>query len=160
MIEPLMWRPLGWCRLEVDVAGHPGRDEGSHADRVKKALLPVGRADVARHLVHTVLGNVAPRPYRPPARARLKAPLSYHFLAAGHDDAAAIAVTGRIRRVTVWLPLEKTQSVRLVQGPLQPRLRLPPPPADAPGPRLRAGLRRPAASQGPALRARRAARGR
>jgi len=141
MIEPLIWRPLGWCRLEVDVAGHPGRDEGSHADRVKKALLPVGRADVARHLVHTVLGNVAPRPYRPPARARLKAPLSYHFLAAGHDDAAAIAVTGRIRRVTVWLPLEKTQSVRLVQGPLQRRLRLATVHVDAAGRRVRAEFR-------------------
>ena len=86
MIEPLLWRPFGWCRVEVDVAGHPGRDEGSHADRVKKALLPVGPPDLARRLVHTAAGYVAPQPSRPPRRARLKAPLSYHFLAAGHDD--------------------------------------------------------------------------
>ncbi len=24
MVEPLLWRPLGWCRLEIDVAGLPG----------------------------------------------------------------------------------------------------------------------------------------
>ncbi len=141
MVEPLLWRPLGWCRLEVDVAGHPGRDEGNHSDRVKKALLPVGPPDIARQLVYTVLGDVAPRPSRPPSRARLKAPLSYHFLAAGHDNAAAIAVTGRIRRVTVWLPLEKTQSVRLVQGPLQRRLRLATVHVDAAGRRVRAEFR-------------------
>jgi putative membrane protein len=141
MIEPLLWRPFGWCRVEVDVAGHPGRDEGSHADRVKKALLPVGPPDLARRLVHTAAGYLAPQPSRPPRRARLKAPLSYHFLAAGHDEVAAIAVTGRIRRITVWLPLEKTQSVRLVQGPLQRRLRLATVHLDAAGRRVRAEFR-------------------
>ena len=30
-----------------------------------------------------------------------------------------MAVTGRLRRVTCWVPLEKVQSVRRVQGPLQ-----------------------------------------
>jgi putative membrane protein len=141
MIEPLLWRPFGWCRLEVDVAGHPGREEGSHADRVRKALLPVGPPDLARMLVHTAAGYIAPQPSRPPRRARLKAPLSYHFLAAGHDNVAAIAVTGRIRRTTVWLPLEKTQSVRLVQGPLQRRLRLATVHLDAAGRRVRAEFR-------------------
>jgi putative membrane protein len=123
------------------VAGHPGRDEGSHADRVKKALLPVGPPDLARRLVHTAAGYVAPQPSRPPRRARLKAPLSYHILAAGHDDVAAIAVTGRIRRSTVWLPLEKIQSIRLVQGPVQRRLRLATVHLDAAGRRVRAEFR-------------------
>src|ERR1700730_8136981 len=30
MIEPLLWRPLGWCRLEVDVAGRQ-RVEGENS---------------------------------------------------------------------------------------------------------------------------------
>src|SRR5262249_31741800 len=51
MVEPLLWRPLHWCRLEVDVAGHLGRDqaEGTHA--VRKALLPVGSPQEARRLL-------------------------------------------------------------------------------------------------------------
>jgi putative membrane protein len=153
MIEPLLWRPFGWCRLEVDVAGHPGREEGSHADRVKKALLPVGPPDLARKLVRIAAGYVAPQPVRPPRRARLKAPLSYHFLAAGHDDVAAIAVTGRIRRITVWLPLEKAQSVRFAQGPLQRRLRLATVYLDAAGRGVRAEFRDRSAGEAWALAA-------
>jgi hypothetical protein len=56
--------------------------------------------------------------------ARVKAPLSYHFLAAGHDRTMAVAVTGRIQKVTSWVPLEKAQSIRRVQGPAQRALGL------------------------------------
>lgn len=149
MIEPLLWRPLGWCRLEVDVAGHAGREEAEGSGMAKKALLPVGHHDLARHLLLTVLGNVAPRLSRPPPRARWKAPLSYHFLAAGYDGAVAVGITGRIRKVTTWVPLEKTQSVRLVQGPLQRGLSLATVHVDAAGRWVRAEFRdRPADEAG------------
>ena len=46
-------------------------------------------------------------------------PLSFHFLSAGHDGTHAMCVTGRLNRTTTWVPLEKTQSIRRVQGPLQ-----------------------------------------
>jgi len=124
MIEPLLWRPLGWCRLEVDVAGSPGHDEADGTTRMRKTLLPVGRHDEAGFLLRMVVGRLVPDPARPPRRARWKAPLSYHFLAAGHDDRLAVSVVGRIRKVTTMVPLEKTQSVRFVQGPLQRRLTL------------------------------------
>jgi putative membrane protein len=124
MIEPLLWRWAGWCRLEVDVAGSPGRDSADGGGRMRKALLPVGGREQARFLLATVIGDAAIELTRPPARARWKAPLSYHFLAAGHDDTLAVSVTGRVRKVTVWVPLEKAQSVRYGQGPLQRRLRL------------------------------------
>ncbi len=68
-------------------------------------------------------------------------PLSYHFLAAGHDATLAVAVTGRIRRETTWVPLAKTQSVRLVQGPLQRKLGLATVHVDAAGKRVRAEFR-------------------
>jgi putative membrane protein len=138
MIEPLLWRPFHWCRLEVDVAGHPGRDsaEGTHA--VRKALLPVGSPDEARRVLRIALPEAWPEPTRPPRRARWKAPLSYHFLAAGHDGTLAVAVIGRVRRHTTWVPLAKTQSVRLVQGPLQRRLRLATVHLDAAGRRVQA----------------------
>jgi len=124
MIEPLLWRWLGWCRLEVDVAGHPGRDSADGSARMRKTLLPVGRRGEARSLLAMVAGDAAPSLTRPPGRARWKAPLSYHFLAAGHDGGLAVSVVGRVRKVTTMVPLEKAQSVRFVQGPLQRRLGL------------------------------------
>jgi len=141
MIEPLLWRPLHWCRLEVDVAGHLGRDqaEGTHA--VRKALLPVGSPQEARRLLRIALPDTPPAVTAPPRRARWKAPLSYHFLAAGHDATLAVAVTGRVRRETTWVPLAKTQSVRLVQGPLQRMLGLATVHLDAAGRRVRAEFR-------------------
>jgi putative membrane protein len=138
MIEPLLWRPFHWCRLEVDVAGHPGRDSAEGTHSVRKALLPVGSPEEARRLLRIALPDAWPELTRPPRRARWKAPLSYHFLAAGHDGTLAVAVTGRVRRHTTWVPLAKTQSVRLVQGPLQRRLGLATVHLDAAGRRVHA----------------------
>jgi putative membrane protein len=132
---------LGWCRLEIDVAGSPGRDRADGSRRLRKSLLPVGSKDVGGQLMRTVLGADPPPLQRPPRRARGKAPLSYHFLAAGHDAATAMAVTGRLRKVTTWLPLEKAQSVRLVQGPVQRRLGLATVHVDAAGRDVRAEFR-------------------
>jgi putative membrane protein len=141
MIEPLLWRPLGWCRLEIDVAGSPGRDRSDGSGRMRKTLLPVGGHDVAGQLMRTVLGTEPPALRHPPRRARQKAPLSYHFLASGHDAATAMAVTGRLRKVTTWLPLEKAQSIRLVEGPVQRRLGLATVHVDAAGKDVRAEFR-------------------
>jgi putative membrane protein len=166
MVEPLLWRPFHWCRLEVDVAGNAGR-EGEGRGSVRKALLPVGGPGEAARLLRIALprarllpapgdGSAAalPPPGRfpvpprlspftapPPRRARWKAPLSYHFLAAGHDGTLAVAVTGRVRRETVWVPLAKAQSVRFVQGPLQRWLRLATVHLDAAGRHVRAEFR-------------------
>ncbi len=124
-IEPLLWRAFGWCRLEVDLAGMPGHGRSAGGGgRVTKALLPVGPRQMAMVLRQVVLGPVQPRLSGAPRRARVKAPLSYHFIAAGHDAAMAVAVTGRVQRVTCWVPLEKAQSVRRVQGPVQRALQL------------------------------------
>jgi hypothetical protein len=65
----------------------------------------------------------APVPSRkPPGCAGWKAPLQYHFLAWGGDDRYLVAARGRIRRTTTWIPLEKVQSIRWEQGPVQRRL--------------------------------------
>jgi putative membrane protein len=61
---------------------------------------------------------------RPPARARWREPLSYHNLGAALDSGFSVTTYGRIRRVTDIVPNDKLQSVRLVQGPWQRRLRL------------------------------------
>ncbi len=41
-VEPFLWRPLKWCRLELDVAGSAGREQGSRSSQLTKSLLPVG----------------------------------------------------------------------------------------------------------------------
>jgi putative membrane protein len=50
-------------------------------------------------------------------------------------------VTGRINRATTWVPLEKTQSIRRVQGPLQRPLGLATVHVDVAGKRARAEFR-------------------
>jgi len=141
-VEPLLWRPFGWCRLEVDVAGATGRNQrGEGTSVVRKAILPVGSQQDSWHLLARLLGGPDPERTAPPGRARLKAPLSFHFLSAGHDSEHAVCVTGRINRATTWVPLEKTQSIRRVQGPLQRPLGLATVHVDVAGKRARAEFR-------------------
>jgi putative membrane protein len=141
-IEPMLWRPMGWCRLEVDIAGGARKNQrGEGSGVARKALLPVGDDRDAWHLVDRLIGGGMPTMTPPPTGARKKAPLSYHFLAAGHDDRHAVCVTGRVRKVTVWIPLEKSQSIRCVQGPVQRRLGLATVHVDAAGKDARAEFR-------------------
>jgi hypothetical protein len=107
----------------------------------RKSLLPVGNHQDAWHLVERLVGGDRPVMTPPPGRARTKALLSYHFLSAGHDDRHAVCVTGRIRKVTAWVPLEKSQSIRRVQGPVQRRLGLATVHVDAAGKDTRAEFR-------------------
>jgi len=124
LVEPLFWRAFGWCRLEVDVAGPRQRRENRSEGQRLRALIPVGsRADADRMLGELLTDP--PRPTHPaPAGARVKTLLSYHFLAWAGDDRYVVASRGRICRKTTWVPLEKVQSIRRVQGPWQRRLRL------------------------------------
>ena len=108
---------------------------------MRKTLLPVGHREPAWELMRLVIGSGPPPLSRPPRRARRKAPLSYHFLAAGHDAATAMGVTGRLRKITTWVPLEKVQSVRMVTGPVQRALSLATVHVDAAGRRVRVEFR-------------------
>jgi len=148
LIEPFSWRLFGWCRLEVDVAGAAGREERSGRSTTStKALLPVGSHDLAHHLIATAIPAPQPTTSPPPHRARFKAPLSYHFLEAGHNDVLVMAVTGRVRRTTTWVPMVKAQSIRRIQGPVQRRLGLTTVHLDAAGKRIRAEFRDRAADE-------------
>jgi putative membrane protein len=139
--EPLTWRFWGWCRLEVDVAGSPGREQGTRSGKVTKALLPVGPIPLADEIFSSLLGLQQFELSKPPRRARWKSPLSYHFLAAGDNGLVAAGSCGRLKKVTTWVPLEKVQSVRRVQGPVQRLLRLATVHVDAAGRDVRAEFR-------------------
>ena len=127
--EPFLWRALGWVRLEVDVARQSGGGRGSSESDgrgLSRALLPVGHpADV----VLVLRGLLPPAVFevpgtRPPRRAVLKAPLTYWASRVWHDHEYLVARTGRLTLSAVLVPLDKVQSVRWSQGPVQRRLRL------------------------------------
>ncbi len=124
LIQPVLWRRRDWLRVEIDVAGYGGGQEEKLATR---ALLPVGPRTVAEHLVQRVLGSadVQTALRRPvPRRAAWCDPVQWRQLGLGLTPRVAVVFRGRLRRVVDVVPLAKVQSVRLVQGPLQRRLRL------------------------------------
>jgi putative membrane protein len=133
-VEPLLWRPLGWARLEVDVSGRQRRErEDADVGRQRRVVLPVGPAPTVAELLALAAPRAPLSSNRPPWRAALKAPLSYHLLSGGVLDGYAMSTEGRLRKVTTWVPLVKIQSVRLTQGPVQRRLDLASVHADAAG---------------------------
>jgi putative membrane protein len=125
LVEPLLWRALGWCRLEVDLAGRQRSKGESEATRGRlRTVLPVGSRALAEELLDVLVPD-RPRDLSPaPRRARWKAPLRYPKLGWARTDTCVVTRSGRLRRVTSWVPLEKAQSFRRVQGPIQRRLSL------------------------------------
>ncbi len=125
MVEPLAWRPLGWCRLEVDVASQKsrGRQDRNQA-KSARALLPVGSREQAVLLMVRVFPGLPDERLTPPARARWKSPLRFRYLSWGANERYAVTTSGRLQRVTDWVPLAKVQSIRQVEGPIQRLLHL------------------------------------
>lgn len=125
MRQPLLWRGKGWVRLDVDVAGYSG-ESGDDSQRTS-TLLPVATHDEAAEVLRHVLPGTdplsvplsyAPRP------ARWLRPFGWKRLAYGVDDHVVVVREGVLSRAVTTVPHAKTQSVRVVQGPLQRRLGL------------------------------------
>lgn len=117
--RPLMWKPWGWVRVVVNVAGTAG---GSESEERPSVVLPVAPLPVARVVLQHVLPGVDPfavalSPAAPSARWR--APLQHKQLGAGATS--SVFVTRRGWLVPQWdvVPHARTQSVRVVQGPWQ-----------------------------------------
>jgi putative membrane protein len=142
MVEPVLWRRLGWCRLEVDLAGRQRSEgEGQAQRRPLRAVLPVGSRSLAEELLDHLVPDRPREQTRPPQRVRWKSPLRYRMLAWGRTDTCVATTSGRLRRVTSWVPLEKVQSLRRVQGPAQRRLGLASVYVDTVGRRVHATIR-------------------
>src|SRR5689334_16798334 len=117
---PLLWRPLHWLHLRLDIAGYAG-EPGSTSKRSDR-LLPVGDPATARSLVWTVLPGVdlatlATSP--PPARARWLHPFALRYLGVGLMPEVFVSRWGLLSREMSLVPYARLQSVRVVQGPLQ-----------------------------------------
>jgi putative membrane protein len=122
---PLLWRPKGWLRLHLDVAGYAGPEQ--QAAGATNRLLPVGDLPQARQVAAEALPGVdltAVPLTAPPARARWLNPLSQPVLGAGLGDEVFATRYGLLTRRLVVVPYARIQSVRVVQGPLQRRLGL------------------------------------
>ena len=125
VLEPFLWRPFGWCRLDVDVAGRIGDRGGERrTERQLRAVLPVGTRAEALALLEILVPGAPEPARRPPRRAKWKSPLRYRRLSFGYDDTYAVATSGRLARIERWVPLTKVQSLRRVEGPAQRRLGL------------------------------------
>lgn len=136
VIQPLWWRPLGWWRIRVNVAGT--RAGGDDEARGETVLLPVGTFEE----VVAVLDVVAPHVGRPAweaaalgeggepgwgrvsRRARPFDPLAWRRNAWRLEPAAVLLRTGRLTRRAVAVPLARIQSMALRQGWLDLRLGL------------------------------------
>ncbi|MGW0882987.1 PH domain-containing protein [Streptomyces sp. NPDC002671] len=107
-VEPLLWRRLGWVRVELDVAGSKN-----------SVLVPVAPRAVAESVVARVLpGVTVPHELsRPPRRAGWCAPLWWRGHGLAVTDSVFAARHGLLRRRLSLVPHAKVQSVRLTQGP-------------------------------------------
>lgn len=124
--QPLLWRPLGWYRVDMDILGYAGSDEDND-DQSSSVLLPVATLDEVRLGLDRILPGVALDAVpliRAPRRAAWLRPYDFWTLAYGMDEHVLITEHGWLTHVRDIVPHAKTQSVRLRQGPLQRRLGL------------------------------------
>jgi putative membrane protein len=122
--EPLLWRPLGWARLDVSLAGYGGGgDNGPSSSTVMPVALMGETHWLARMLLQgKSLESVPLHPA--PERARWAAPVRWKGLAVGADDELVVSKAGVLTRRTHAAAHARVQSLRLHQGPWQRRLGL------------------------------------
>ncbi|MFR9795213.1 PH domain-containing protein [Streptomyces sp. MS06] len=110
LVEPLLWRRLGWVRVELAVAGSSN-----------SVLLPVAPRGIAESVVARVLPGVAVPPdsafARPPRRAGRCVPVWWRGYGLAVTEAVFAARHGLLRRRLALVPHAKVQSVRLSRGP-------------------------------------------
>ncbi|MGI8434501.1 MAG: PH domain-containing protein [Nocardioidaceae bacterium] len=117
--EPLLWRALGWARLDITVAGVGGDDE--ERKQQLSTLVPVAPRASVDALLDSLLGadHQSVALTAPPARSRWVDPIGRRFAAAGYDEQLVVSRRGVLVRRTDVVPRGKIQSVRVQRGPLQ-----------------------------------------
>ena len=135
LVQPLWWRPWGWWRIRVNVAGAHGGDGDESRETT---LLPVGTLDDSRLVLAVVAPGLAPalwddaalgdgpEPGWRPVSSRTRAldPLSWRRNAWTVDPSAVLLRSGRLTRRAVAVPHARVQSLTLRQGWLERRLRV------------------------------------
>ncbi|MEU8779662.1 PH domain-containing protein [Streptomyces sp. NPDC048606] len=110
IVEPLLWRRLGWVRVELAVAGSKN-----------DVLVPVARRDAAHAVIARVLPGVDLTTLEfspsPSAGSRWVVPVWWKGYGLAVSDEVFAARRGRLCRRTEIVPHAKVQSVRRSQGP-------------------------------------------
>ncbi|MGW7679332.1 PH domain-containing protein [Kribbella sp. NPDC054772] len=125
--EPLIWRLIGWARVELDIAGVAGQKEDGDDLLEGAQLLPVGDLKEMAYVLARVLPGLdlaQIQMHVAPQRSKWLRPIGWRYLAYGVDDQVMVTTRGWVSRRTSIVLHHKTQSVRMVQGPVQRRLRL------------------------------------
>lgn len=125
--EPLIWRLIGWSRVELDIAGVAGQKEDGDDEREGAQLLPVGERSEVAYVLSRVLPGfdlASIQMHVAPERAKWLRPVGWRYLSYGVDDQVMVTTRGWVSRRTSIVLHHKTQSVRMEQGPLQRRLGL------------------------------------
>jgi putative membrane protein len=130
---PLLWRPLGWQRSRIDVAGYGAGESTIQAG----VLLPVADEPTTRRVTGQVLSGAITGevPHngefldaftlpltQPPPRIRWLRPFAYRNLGFTLTDEVVASRDGWLTIELTVVPLSRIQSVRVTQGPLQRRL--------------------------------------
>ena len=99
--QPMLWRLKGWWRVQVNVAGYGGGEEGESAVSAQTVLLPVGPREDALTALWLVLKDIGTDdPF-----ATIDAALE------GHGEASGFLTSPRRVRV---LPADAAQVKRLI----------------------------------------------
>ena len=136
LVQPLWWRPVGWWRIRVNVAGSGGAGEGEGTRET--TLLPVGTLDDARLVLSVLVPGVPSAVWDgavlgdgtddgwPGAtrRARWLDPLSWRRNGWSDVATAVVLRSGRLTRRAIAVPHARIQSLTLRQGWLETRLGL------------------------------------
>jgi putative membrane protein len=136
LVQPLWWRPVGWWRIRVNVAGSGGQGEGE--GHRETTLLPVGTLADARQVLallapgvpadvwdSAVLGEGGDPAWRgQTAAARWLDPLSWRRKGWSDVTTAVLMRSGRLTRRAIAVPHARIQSLTLSQGWLEGRLGL------------------------------------
>lgn len=125
--EPVLWRRMGWARLDVAIAGY-GSGSESEGGPSATTVMPVAPRPLVMQLARHLLGDdVDPDavPLTPPPRqARWVDPFARRFMGAGTSADLVASREGWLTRRTHVVRHARVQSLRLTQGPLERRLGL------------------------------------
>lgn len=139
--QSLLWRTMGWWRVEVNVAGYAAKDPSSGQQR-RTTLLPVARRanvldalwlvlrdlgvdDVDAVLDAALTGTLADGGFlHSPRAARWVDPIRWRRNGLLITRTALFMREGELHRRVIVVPHERTQSLALQQGPWERRLGL------------------------------------
>ncbi|QWZ07230.1 PH domain-containing protein [Nocardioides panacis] len=126
--EPLLWRRLGWAKVDVSLAGYTSGDRDGKPST--STVMPVAPRATALWLARRLLEEAgSPDPDAvpltgPPQRARWVAPVRRRFQPSGLGEHLLVSREGVLGRRTHVVPYARVQSLQVHQGPWQRRFDL------------------------------------